>query len=117
MCKYVHIKKSDRIYKTTSHDFRIKELQRLKENGHFSKGSNVCAGCHAYARTHLKPKLQKKKENNDPVQKRMAFVHSFASSFQNIIFCEILEKKLHVTNTLNFYLQKKLGLLGNYVAM
>ena len=47
----------------------------------------------------------------------MAFVHSFASSFQNIIFCEILEKKLHVTNTLNFYLQKKLGLLGNYVAM
>ena len=61
VCKYVHIKrKSDRIYKTTSHDFRIKELQRLKENGHFSKGSNVCAGCLAYARTHLKPKLQKK---------------------------------------------------------
>ena len=49
---------SDRIYKTTSHDF--KELQRLKENGHFSKGSYVCAGCLAYARTHLKTKLQKK---------------------------------------------------------
>ena len=51
---------SDRIYKTTSHDFSIRELHWLKENGHFSKGSYVCAGCLAYARTHLKPKLQKK---------------------------------------------------------
>ena len=51
---------SDRLYKTTSHDFSIKELQWLKENGHFPKGSYVCAGCLAYARTHLKkPKLQK----------------------------------------------------------
>ena len=32
----------------------------MKENGHFSKGCYVCAGCLAYARTHLKPKLQKK---------------------------------------------------------
>ena len=32
----------------------------MKENGHFSTGSYVCAGCLAYTRTHLKPKLQKK---------------------------------------------------------
>ena len=51
---------SDGIYKTASHDFSIRELHWLKENGHFLKGSYVCAGCLAYARTHLKPKLQKK---------------------------------------------------------
>ena len=32
----------------------------MKENGHFSKCCYVCAGCLAYARTHLKSKLQKK---------------------------------------------------------
>ena len=35
---------SDRIYKTTSHDFSIKEVHWLKENGHFSKGIYVFAG-------------------------------------------------------------------------
>ena len=50
---------SDRIYKTASHDYSIKELHSLKENGYFSKGSYVFAGCLAYARTHLKPKLRK----------------------------------------------------------
>ena len=41
--------------------------------------------------------------------------------FSNLIFCEILWltpiKKLHVRIRLNFYLQKKAGLLGNYVAL
>ena len=50
----------DRIHKTASHGFSITELHWLKENGHFSKGIYVCAGCLAYARTRLKPKLQKK---------------------------------------------------------
>ena len=57
----------------------------------------------------------------DPVQKRMAFLYSLISFFQNLIFCEILWltpiKKLHVRIRLNFYLQKKAGLLGNYVAL
>ena len=57
---------SDRIYKTGNHDFSIEELQWLKENGHFSKGtkvSYVCAGCLAFARTCLKLKLQSDNNN------------------------------------------------------
>ena len=57
----------------------------------------------------------------DPIQKRMAFLYFLISFFQNLIFCEILWltpiKKLHVRIRLNFYLQKKAGLLGNYVAL
>ena len=57
----------------------------------------------------------------DPVKKRMTFLNFLISSFQNLIFCEILwlasRKKIHARNRLNFYLQEKLGLLGNYVAL
>ena len=49
----------------------------------------------------------------------MTFLHFLKSSFQNLIFCEILwltPRKKITCQRLNFYLKKKPGLLGNYVA-
>ena len=61
------------------------------------------------------------KQEVAPVQKRITFLNFSASSVQNVIFCEILwltlRKKLHVRNRLNFYLQQKPDLTGNYVAL
>ena len=83
---------SDRLYKTTSHDFSIKELQWLKENGHFSKGSYVCAGYLAYARTHLKPKLQKNPSDDNGTSS------SSCSNVAEEIISEQIQKTIELIN-------------------
>ena len=44
---------SKRLFKTSSHDYSKHELQWLKDNGHFNRGSYICDGCLCYARKEM----------------------------------------------------------------
>ena len=44
---------SKRLFKTSSHDYSKRELQWLKDNGHFNRGSYICDGCLCYARKEM----------------------------------------------------------------
>ena len=87
----------------------------MKENGHFSKGSYVCAGCFAYVRTHLKkPKLQKKIRDDSgtssiscsnvaeeiiskPIQKTIKSINDEnISQFEREKLCEALGKSMNL---------------------
>ena len=58
----------------------------------------------------------------DPVQKRTKFLHLFASSFENVLFCKIylvtnIKKKFtHQKYAKVLVTEKKPDLMGNYVA-
>ena len=51
---------SDWIYRTTSHDFSIKELHWMKENGHFFKGSYCWCWVYCICKNSFKTKITKK---------------------------------------------------------
>ena len=102
----------------------------MKENGHFSKGSYVCAGSLAYTRTHLKPKLQNKKK----IKSDDSGISSGSSNVAKEIISEPIKKELnwsmtemlpnsrqkcfvkHLGNQWTYYLPLETGRMGQHVS-
>ena len=69
----------------------------MKDNGHFTKGSYVCAGCLAYVRTHLKPKSHTQKKTHTHTDDSGTSSSSCSNVAEEII-SEQIQKTIELIN-------------------